>query len=686
MVDDKMLAKRVTSSKTMSKLKADYLNSIKNIESNGKSDVDGNSDSSEELQYGPGIVNKLKSKYLSMTLRDNQRYSSRPSLANLRRATSLENMLDNESDTSATAANSVASRHFIKKQSSGAGSTSSGWTKGHRISQHHAKYLGISSLRVGGSGESMKRARSMDTLFKNDLHKPIVVRPNGMTQSVIANEDLVIVDRDTEFPICKSCIPDDKELPPPDVVKQTKKIFEKPSDGLNDKRNKKTVLNKVANNNVKVGSVFEKQSDRTKPQLSPKPVFNSESRLPPKGGPAGPGAWSGKKIYPLVTSARGPSSPVKLAPSASSAAPVASSSPRPNSVVRPDAARIVAMEPKAAHPPFVSIKPNLSGGTGSGGNSPLLSPVRSSPVLLSPLRSSPLLSPVRSSPVPQFGYGKSLSEDEQFDRSPEDSVSSNTSIAKELILSNLPSSKFHQGQENSIHSYLPRRNLATPQATNPCLVKSQSPELMPTSIVKQVAVIRPIPSKKPLTDQEVENNLINAVKSINKSIEDGHVSADGSDSEQVQQAWEKKSWQNTNTMIFNFSSRQTVPDYIENDGISSTNRTSSKARRIKFDDEATTLYEYPSEDSLIEDQPMSESPTPRSPPLPNSPLGGATLQKYTSSKSPTPTGFELGVTSTASVLPPPQHSTGLTAQQPSDSDHLKPADLDQEMAWSQETT
>ncbi|CAA9998461.1 unnamed protein product [Nesidiocoris tenuis] len=583
MVDDKMLAKRVTSSKTMSKLKADYLNSIKNIESNGKSDVDGNSDSSEELQYGPGIVNKLKSKYLSMTLRDNQRYSSRPSLANLRRATSLENMLDNESDTSATAANSVASnsRHFIKKQSSGAGSTSSGWTKGHRISQHHAKYLGISSLRVGGSGESMKRARSMDTLFKNDLHKPIVVRPNGMTQSVIANEDLVIVDRDTEFPICKSCIPDDKELPPPDVVKQTKKIFEKPSDGLNDKRNKKTVLNKVANNNVKVGSVFEKQSDRTKPQLSPKPVFNSESRLPPKGGPAGPGAWSGKKIYPLVTSARGPSSPVKLAPSASSAAPVASSSPRPNSVVRPDAARIVAMEPKAAHPPFVSIKPNLSGGTGSGGNSPLLSPVRSSPVLLSPLRSSPLLSPVRSSPVPQFGYGKSLSEDEQFDRSPEDSVSSNTSIAKELILSNLPSSKFHQGQENSIHSYLPRRNLATPQATNPCLVKSQSPELMPTSIVKQVAVIRPIPSKKPLTDQEVENNLINAVKSINKSIEDGHVSADGSDSEQVQQAWEKKSWQNTNTMIFNFSSRQTVPDYIENDGISSTNRTSSKGTVAK---------------------------------------------------------------------------------------------------------
>lgn len=365
------------SSKAIDKLRADYLNSIKSINLNGKDDTDRNSDSSEELQYGPGIVNKLKSKYLSMTLRDNQKYS-RPSLANLRRATSLENMLEDEK--------SSPKAHFIKKTAT--------VQKSVKISQHHAKYLGISK------GESMKRARSMDTLFKND--KPV---KNG-----IVNEDLVIVDKDADF-VSKG-VHNDKELPPPDVVKQTKKIFEKTSDLVGDRRNKKTVLSKV-------GNVYENH-DRVKPQLSPKPVFSGD-KLPPR--------WSNKKMYPVVTSTtKRVTSPVKAAqaprPVATAARPLPES--RPPESPRADKPAQVATPVRLS----VSVKPNTS-----AESSPLLSPVS-----------------IRSSPV---------SLDDVLDRSPD----SPTRVAS-------PVSKFYA--ENSLSSCFPRRNLM--QATNTCLIKNQSAE------------------------------------------------------------------------------------------------------------------------------------------------------------------------------------------------------------------
>ena len=49
----------------------------------------GESDSSEEIHYGPGFVNKLKSRYLSVALR-----SSGPGRPSLRRTASLEDFLE----------------------------------------------------------------------------------------------------------------------------------------------------------------------------------------------------------------------------------------------------------------------------------------------------------------------------------------------------------------------------------------------------------------------------------------------------------------------------------------------------------------------------------------------------------------------------------------------------------------
>lgn len=52
-------------------------------------------DPSEELQYGPGIVSKLRCRYLSLALRQSVA-KQRPSLDNLRRSTSLNNLIDED--------------------------------------------------------------------------------------------------------------------------------------------------------------------------------------------------------------------------------------------------------------------------------------------------------------------------------------------------------------------------------------------------------------------------------------------------------------------------------------------------------------------------------------------------------------------------------------------------------------
>lgn len=53
-------------------------------------------DESEDLQYGPGIVSKLRCRYLSLALR--QTIKQRPTLDNLRRTNSLSNLLDEEDE------------------------------------------------------------------------------------------------------------------------------------------------------------------------------------------------------------------------------------------------------------------------------------------------------------------------------------------------------------------------------------------------------------------------------------------------------------------------------------------------------------------------------------------------------------------------------------------------------------
>ncbi|CAL1684877.1 unnamed protein product [Lasius platythorax] len=196
---------------------------------------------------------------------------------------------------------------------------------------------------------------------------------------------------------------------------------------------------------------------------------------------------------------------------------------------------------------------------------------------------------------------------------------------------------------------------------------------------KQIGIIRPLVStqktqhpQQSLSNRELEKNLINRVKSIEQPTK---VVVSLKSADEIQPAkktsasgggglWDTKPWnQQNNTMVFNFSNRKDVPDYIENDGLiirrkrekpkvgdsgiivldatldasttddaeweisggppspcdvsflndnvlingrSNLSRTPRNHKhRIQFDDTATRTFEYPSEASILEGETSS---------------------------------------------------------------------------------
>ncbi|KAK6631854.1 hypothetical protein RUM43_013920 [Polyplax serrata] len=114
--------------------------------------------------------------------------------------------------------------------------------------------------------------------------------------------------------------------------------------------------------------------------------------------------------------------------------------------------------------------------------------------------------------------------------------------------------------------------------------------------------------------------------------------------------------------------------------------------KIQFNDEATTMFEYPSEASLMEDQsnvkPESETSTcPRTPGLPIA-LRCGNLASYTPSKVPLSTDFQLGITKTIAP-PPPKSASQEVANEAEDEVEeescLRPADESSTVQWSSET-
>jgi len=624
-----------------------------------RSNDDCESDSSEELQYGPGIVNRLKCKYMSMTLRENQSKGVRPSLSNLRRATSLENMLDNDSDAGKPP---ITHHRFTKRPD--AYNTS----KPEHVSEHQQRYRPTSRRN-----DSLKRARSVETLVRYDPKShtttgqsipsdPVCDRVvksesrdhnknNTKLLKTLGNEDIVIVENkmkhectrktvgEEKVPLLKqkkrtSITAEETELPPPDVVKQTLKIFEgTPSKKASRLTRSPGVSMKsapykhggmsLANVNNTVDEM--KGALNTKPPLSPKPVMSPERRL--------------SNTQP----------PTNLSPA-----------PLPLDVQHitrtpPLSSRILALDALCSPPlsPLVSptgatrLKPLSPSETGRKEIGIPTSPKVEDSIhgMHTPLTNGK----ITAQDLVVEENSSCSDDDDDLDDSSTSFVDGCTKFVPRSALDNIRKGgmsmefKFGSSQSTKPKSYLPgaksylptgqtsvtskivtrnqtvtspnheRRNFVTiPKSTSISPVTKSAD--LPLNQMKQVCVIRPIvnnlhsTSPPPsLTDREIEKNYINRTKSIEQptnkvvvsltpasdvvvgklSREDTKRHTDDSVKSEVDTVkpksnsdathsglWDSKPWnQQQNTMVFNFSGRKgPVPSYIENDGLILTNR------------------------------------------------------------------------------------------------------------------
>ncbi|XP_017760512.1 PREDICTED: uncharacterized protein LOC108551020 isoform X2 [Eufriesea mexicana] len=238
---------------------------------------DGESDSSEELQYGPGIVNKLKSKYLNLTLKEMNK--SRVSVQRFRRAASLEDLLDCDDEPGEKSA-----RKYTKRTTTGAAAKTDRYRNACR------------------GNESMKRARSVETLMRYNGTDEVGsthgvsgrVTSNGLKQEPI-NDHIILIDRTTvkiesrlgELDRPKAVnkpkrikpLLAETERPPPDLVKTTMRIFEGSAKKLKPKGE---VAAKVATFKT-INDTFKAQAQKKvgpKPPIQPKPFVNGNSRAP----------------------------------------------------------------------------------------------------------------------------------------------------------------------------------------------------------------------------------------------------------------------------------------------------------------------------------------------------------------------------------------------------------------------
>lgn len=624
-----------------------------------RSNDDCESDSSEELQYGPGIVNRLKCKYMSMTLRENQNKGVRPSLSNLRRATSLENMLDNDSDAGKP---QITNHRFTKRPD--VYNTS----KPEHISEHQQRYRPTSRRN-----DSLKRARSVETLLRYDSKShaatghstpsdPVCDRVvksefrdhnknNTKLLKVLGNEDIVIIENkmkhestrktvgEEKVPLLQqkkrtSSIAEETEFPPPDVVKQTLKIFEgTPSKKASRLTRSPGVSMKSAPYKhggmslAKVNNTVDEMKGalNTKPLISPKPVMSPERRMPNTQSP--------RNLSP--------------APLPLGVQHITLSSPL--------SSRILALDALCSPPPSPLVSP--TGATRLKSPSPSETGRKETGIPTSPQvedsidgMHTPLTNGKITAQDLVVEENSSYSDDDDdVDGSSTSVVDGNTKSVPRSALDNIRKGgmsmefKFGNSQSTKAKSYLPgaksylpagqtsvtpkivtrnqtvtspnheRWNFVTiPKSTSISPVTKSAD--LPLNQMKQVGVIRPIvnnlhsTSPPPsLTDLEIEKNYINRTKSIeqptNKVVVSlkpasdvvvGKVSREdirGHTDDSVKSAvdtvthksnsdatrsglWDSKPWnQQQNTMVFNFSGRKgPVPSYIENDGLILTNR------------------------------------------------------------------------------------------------------------------
>lgn len=287
---------------------------------------DVQNENDEDFKYGPGFVSKLRYRYLSLTLRQTSVTKQRPSILELRRSTSLNNLLDDGTDDveeeeenedvelhedvsekrriSETNGNNngVVVLHENQKNH-----TRNGIDKHKPLSEHYSPSIElqqqqqqyhIRSSRSIDKNLSLKRARSVEAILRHDHWERDVVEKdhhNRHNEPIIikATHEVTIEDkihnaRERPYnvpPKRLTSLIDDDERPPPGICKQTMRIFEA---SANKRRNPQT--RPIAQEIASKMAIFKCQNEKPaitakKPNIaprtsSPKPIVNHHHQHP----------------------------------------------------------------------------------------------------------------------------------------------------------------------------------------------------------------------------------------------------------------------------------------------------------------------------------------------------------------------------------------------------------------------
>ncbi|XP_068159829.1 uncharacterized protein bif isoform X2 [Drosophila tropicalis] len=233
----------------------------------------------EDLSYGPGIVSKLRCRYLSLALRESHQQNQKQ---RLQRSTSLNTLLDRDDDeeevvvvpvtvmttvttkstpppilgakpvmTSTTNTNTTITSGYIKgiQRPVSLGATTGGATNNKittmKTEDHVVGAGATRSRHIKRGNEVMKRARSVEALlcekspWNTQRTAMTPMSPTSPSATSTTNSTCVTIEdkihnarerlhsgTDTAPPKRLTSIIDDTERPPPDLVKQTLKMFE----------------------------------------------------------------------------------------------------------------------------------------------------------------------------------------------------------------------------------------------------------------------------------------------------------------------------------------------------------------------------------------------------------------------------------------------------------------------------
>lgn len=230
----------------------------------------------EDLRYGPGIVSKLKNRYMSLAMRESR---SRPSL---RRFSSLEDLLDSEprgpvaAKPSTAPATAPMQRREVMRRARSVDSLSS------RLAEDSRR------VRTPAMSKS-KSASSRLQSSLNPLGKENVIiietsrSPSAREPQAVNGAAPRTMEAARSRQLSSSSVGEEEDLPPPDTVRHVKKIFEPAAS-----RSPRGTAARIAAHKAVQSSKSNGVAPASKPALKAKPAVVPPRKVTPPSGPAHP--------------------------------------------------------------------------------------------------------------------------------------------------------------------------------------------------------------------------------------------------------------------------------------------------------------------------------------------------------------------------------------------------------------